>query len=121
MQGIWTPNEGKVEKILKGSLDSIPSPSPSVKIQIMVKLQSLTGKYRGLQGNPCNENRDPAMRTGVPCNENRFFPAGIDSQGVPCEQGLGLQCELGYLILYLKPPCILGTPQPLTAKVLTVC
>ena len=25
----------KVEKILKGSLDSIPSPSPSVKIQIM--------------------------------------------------------------------------------------
>ena len=48
-------------------------------------LQSLTGKYRGLQGNPCNENRDPAMRTGVPCNENRFFPVGIDSQGVPCE------------------------------------
>ena len=26
---------GKVEKILKGSLDLIPSPSPSVKIQIM--------------------------------------------------------------------------------------
>ena len=25
----------KVEKILKGTLDSIPSPSPSVKIQIM--------------------------------------------------------------------------------------
>ena len=25
----------KVEEILKGSLDSIPSPSPSVKIQIM--------------------------------------------------------------------------------------
>ena len=25
----------KVEKILKGSLDSIPSPSPSVKLQIM--------------------------------------------------------------------------------------
>ena len=48
-------------------------------------LQSLTGKYRGLQGNPCNENRDPAMRTGVPCNENRFFPVGIGSQGVPCE------------------------------------
>ena len=48
-------------------------------------LQSLTGKYRGLQGNTCNENRDPAMRTGVPCNENRFFPVGIDSQVVPCE------------------------------------
>ena len=26
---------GKVENILKASLDSIPSPSPSVKIQIM--------------------------------------------------------------------------------------
>ena len=26
---------GKVEKILKGSLDSIPSPLPSVEIQIM--------------------------------------------------------------------------------------
>ena len=25
----------KIEKILKGSLDSIPSPSPSMKIQIM--------------------------------------------------------------------------------------
>ena len=35
-------------------------------------LQSLTGKYRGLQGNTCNENRDPAMRTGVLCNENSF-------------------------------------------------
>ena len=40
-------------------------------------LQSLTGKYRGLQGNSCNENRDPAMITGVPCNENRVFPVGI--------------------------------------------
>ena len=39
-----------------------------------ISLQSLTGKYRGLHGNPCNENRDPVMRTGVPCNENRFFP-----------------------------------------------
>ena len=30
---IYIPSE--VEKILKGSLDSLPSPSPSVKIQIM--------------------------------------------------------------------------------------
>ena len=29
------PQSGKVENILKGSLDLIPSPSPSVKIQIM--------------------------------------------------------------------------------------
>ena len=35
-------------------------------------LHSLTGKYREIQGNPCNENRDPAMRTGFPCNESGF-------------------------------------------------
>ena len=46
-------------------------------------LQSLTGKCRGLQGNPCNENRETAMRTGFPCNESRFFPVGIDLQGYP--------------------------------------
>ena len=54
-------------------------------MQLFSALQSLTGKYRGLQGNPCNENRDPAMRTGVPCNENRVFSVGIDLQGVPCK------------------------------------
>ena len=59
-------------------------------------LQSLTGKYRGLQENNCNENRDPVMRTGVPCNENRFFPMGIDSQGCELIQGLGLQCVQEY-------------------------
>ena len=48
-------------------------------------LHSLTGKYREIQGNPCNENREPAMRTGFPCNESRFFPVGIDLQGVPCK------------------------------------
>ena len=58
-------------------------------------LQSLTGKYRGLQGNPCNENRDPAMRTGIPCNENRVFPVGIDSQGVPCELYRVWVCSVG--------------------------
>ena len=31
----WIENKSKVEKILKGSLHSIPSLSPSVKIQIM--------------------------------------------------------------------------------------
>ena len=46
-------------------------------------LQSLIGKYRDLQGNPCNENRGPVLRTGVPCNENRVFPVWIDLQGVP--------------------------------------
>ena len=62
----------------------------NVLMQYMNALQTPTGKYRGLQGNPCNETRDPAMRRGVKfrgvsCNENRFFPVRIDSQGVPCE------------------------------------
>ena len=42
----------KVEKILKGSLDLIPSPSPSIKIQIMgrrvrlrCKIKTLIGKF----------------------------------------------------------------------------
>jgi hypothetical protein len=30
-----------------------------------------TGKYKVLQGNPCNENR--------------FFPVRLDLQGVPCK------------------------------------
>ena len=30
-------------------------------------------EVQGLQGNPCNENRDLAMITGVLCNENMFF------------------------------------------------
>ena len=33
--GVVLANKSNVEKILKGSLDSILSPSPSVKIQIM--------------------------------------------------------------------------------------
>ena len=46
-------------------------------------LQSLTGKYREIQGKPRNENREPAMRTGFPCNDSRYFPVGIDLQGFP--------------------------------------
>ena len=37
--------------------------------------------YREVQGKPCNQNREPTMRTGFPCNESRFFPVGIDLQG----------------------------------------
>ena len=55
----------------------------------------------GLQGNPCNKNRDPAMRTGVPCNENRVFPVGIDSQGVPCEPYSVWVCSEGLIVLFL--------------------
>ena len=40
----------KVEKVLKGSLDSIPSPSPSVKIQIMGEKVCLRCKGKTLLG-----------------------------------------------------------------------
>jgi len=40
----------KVKKILKGSLDLIPSPSPSVKIQIMGGKVCLRGKGKTLLG-----------------------------------------------------------------------
>ena len=40
----------KIEKILKGSLDSIPSPSPSVKIQIMGGEVCLRCKGKTLRG-----------------------------------------------------------------------
>ena len=55
----WHTNNGrssekkavvKVENILKGSLDSIPSPSPSVKIQIMGGKICLTCKGKTLLG-----------------------------------------------------------------------
>ena len=41
---------GKVENILKGSLDSIPPPSPSVKIQIMGRKVCLRCKGKTLLG-----------------------------------------------------------------------
>ena len=40
----------KVEKILKGSLDLIPSPSPSMKIQIMGRKVCLKCKGKTLLG-----------------------------------------------------------------------
>ena len=40
----------KVEKILEGSLDSIQSPSPSVKIQILGRKVCLRCKGKTLQG-----------------------------------------------------------------------
>ena len=42
--------ESKVETILKGSLDSITSPSPSEKIQIMGRKVCLRGKGKTLLG-----------------------------------------------------------------------
>ena len=66
-------------------------PNPAENIDT---LQSLTGKYRGLQGNPCNENRDPAMRTGVK----------IDLQGVPCKR-LWV-CSVRKTV-FCKEPCLI--------------
>jgi hypothetical protein len=43
-------HQGKLEKILKGSLDSIPSPSPSVKTQIMGRKVCLRCKGKTLLG-----------------------------------------------------------------------
>ena len=64
-------------------------------MQNFAALQSLTGKYRGLQGNPCNDNRDPIMRTGVLCNENRFLPVRIDLQGLGLQSCNGLEWLYG--------------------------
>ena len=47
---IFVSQEVKVEKILKGSLDSIPSPLPSVKIQIMGGKVCLRCKGKTLLG-----------------------------------------------------------------------
>jgi hypothetical protein len=41
---------GKVENISKGSLDAIPPPSPSVKIQIMGRKVCLRCKSKTLMG-----------------------------------------------------------------------
>ena len=47
---IFKADSGKVENFLKGSLDSIPSPSPSVKIQIMGGKVCLRCKGKTLLG-----------------------------------------------------------------------
>ena len=47
-------HNGKVEKILKGSLDSIPLPSPSVKIQIMPGIVNRLLKIKSLLTMPGN-------------------------------------------------------------------
>ena len=41
--------------------------------------------YREVQGKPCNQNREPTMRTGFPCNESRFFPCGNWLTGKSCK------------------------------------
>ena len=47
---LLSKNSLKVEKILKGSLDSVPSPSPLVKIQIMRGKVCLRCKGKTLLG-----------------------------------------------------------------------
>ena len=58
MMDYWAGSlPGKVESILKGSLDLIPSPSPSVKIQIMGGKGCLWYKGKTLLGKQTFENK----------------------------------------------------------------
>ena len=55
----------------------------------MSTLRSRTGKYRGLQGKPYNENKIPVInrvplnKNRVPCNENRV---PLNKNRVPCNE-----------------------------------
>jgi len=70
----------KVEKILKGSLDSIPSPSPSVKIQIMGGKVCLRCKGKTLLGRK-HVNKEckllnpffPTVLLSIPFNKLPWF------------------------------------------------
>ena len=76
--------------------------------KVIYTLQSLTGKYRGLQGNPCNENRDPVMITGVPCNENRFFPVKKTYRDFPVSLtgfGFAVYSSKGKIVYVVGKPC----------------
>ena len=57
----------KVEKILKGSLDSIPSPLPSVKIQIMDGKICLRHKGKTLLGIVNEKEKDCWHNPGMFC------------------------------------------------------
>ena len=54
-----------------------------------IKLQSHTRKYRGLQENPCNENRIPAMRTGFPVMKTDLVLLRIDREFLVSLTGFG--------------------------------
>ena len=87
--GMTNQNDKKISELkivtyqvnLSQMLEYISTKFFQVLPKYLGTLQSLTGKYREIQGKPCNENRDPAMRTGFPCIESRFFSVGIDLQG----------------------------------------
>ena len=52
------------------------------------------GSTGALQGNPCNDYRIPAMRTGFPVMKTGFSLLGIGLQGKAVNPtGLGLQCS----------------------------
>ena len=64
----------KVEKIFKGSLDSIPSPSPSVKIQIMGMKVCLGCKGKALLGVVNNHQCFALMpQVNFPANNLNFY------------------------------------------------
>ena len=64
----------KVENILKGSLDSIPSPSPSMKIQITGGKVCLRCKGKTLLGNVNKPSVSKSLLTMPSTSSNLFRP-----------------------------------------------
>ena len=62
----------KVEKIFKGSMDSIPSPSPSVKIQIIGGIVCLRCNGKTLLGVLNKLWKIKSLLTS-PCNVLRYY------------------------------------------------
>ena len=71
--------QSKVEKILKGSLDSIPSPSPTVKIQIMGGKVCLRCKDKPLLG-VVNKLLNTKSLLTMPSND---FPLSLKQTFLP--------------------------------------
>ena len=68
-------------------------------------LQFLTGKYREIQGKPCNENRVLGMRTGFPCNESRFSLWVLTFREFPVSYtGFGFAVQFCIVFDYLDNP-----------------
>ena len=83
-------------------------------------LQSLTGKYRGLQGNPCNEKRNLTMKADVPCNENRFSLWEVAHKKFPVSYtGVRFAVWLDFSIILPSPEdnSMVPTVAPVVTKI----
>ena len=68
-------------------------------------LQSRTGKYRVLPGNPCNENRIPVMRTGFPVMKTGFSLWELTNSEFPVSlTGFGFAVYVFTLFLLYSAP-----------------